>query len=249
VPNESSFLHTPEETRPRRKGRFSLPVLLALGIVAVLIGIPAIRWQQISVARVSCLTNERRLASALMLYSQDHNGCLPPTEIRTANGWKSWINLADPYIRAQEIVECASNSARGAKHATLGYSFPYSYALNERFFGVFSPGPFPVENLEIPEQTVLLAESGWQRSASPFGPPERPLAMSAYTDTGLNPTAYPSPHDGRMNLVAADWHAKSLRIAHYGTAGHDTRYGRVGGALYNWNGGHANGDTASPPHE
>jgi prepilin-type processing-associated H-X9-DG protein len=146
-------------------------------------------------------------------------------------------------------LECASNPARGAKHAILGYPYPYSYALNERFFGVFSPGPFPVENVEIPEQTVLLAESGWRRGSGPFGPPEQPVSMSAYTDTGLNPLAYPSPHDDRMNLAAADGHAVSLRIAHYGTAGHDTQFGRVGGALYNWNGGHPNGDTAGPPRE
>ena len=252
-PNVSNESNTSEagDRAPALKGRISSRIALTIiGLVAVAAAVPAYHVQQVNEARVSCLSNQRRLSTALMLYAQDCNGCLPPPDMPTPGGWNSWVNLIDSYIRGeQDIAICASNPAHGAKHATLGYSYPYSYALNKRFFGVFTPGPFPVENVEIPEQTVLLAEAGRLRLKSPFGPPEKPFAMSAYTDTGSNPLAYPSPHDGRMNLATADGHAVSLRIAHYSTIGHDPQFGRVGGALFNWNGGHPNGDTAGPPRE
>ncbi len=73
--------------------------------------------------------------------------------------------------------------------------------------------------------------------------------MPTYSDTGAAPLAYPSPHDRRMNVTAADTHTATVKVAHYRPAGHDPLYGRLGGNIYNWNGGHPNGDTAGPPRE
>jgi prepilin-type processing-associated H-X9-DG protein len=71
------------------------------------------------------------------------------------------------------------------------------------------------------------------------------------TDRYRNLFAYPSPHDGRMTVVAADGHGLLITVDHYGPAdgSHDPLYGRVGGNIYNWNGGHPNGETDRPPRE
>ncbi len=223
--------------------------LVVLIVMAIAGGIPAVRLQQYWEQRASCQTNLRRLSTALLLYAQDYEGALPPTESRQGDVWRSWVEMADPYKKGQDIEECPSNPAAGARHATLGYPFSCSYALNYRFFGVFAPGPFAVENVEIPAQTVLLVEAGRMREAGPFGPPASPLAMSAYFDTAQTPRAYPSPHDRRMCISAIDGHTVCVRVAHYSPAWHDPMYGRVGRNVYNWNGGHPNGDTGTPPRE
>jgi hypothetical protein len=93
----------------------------------------------------------------------------------------------------------------------------------------------------------------------PRKPPYRKTDRSAfarliYSDTldrvdGFCP--YPSPHAGKMVVVAADGHAEVIDIEHYTRedGAHDRLYGRLGKDLYNWNGGHPNGETDRPPRE
>jgi len=191
----------------------------------------------------------RRLSSALLLYAQDHDGRLPPPDYRTTAGeWRHWLGILQPYYSPDPITRCPVNHADGAMQPIQGYAYPYSYALNERFWGVFSPGPYPIENLELPAQTVLLAESGGFRGVTPDGKSGF-WSMSIYTDIAKWPQAFPSPHDGRMNVAAVDGHVVSMKVAHTSPEGHDSVYGRFGGSIYNWNGGHPNGDTGGPPRE
>lgn len=62
---------------------------------------------------------------------------------------------------------------------------------------------------------------------------------------------YPSTHNGLMAVVAADGHGVILNVQHYTTkdGSHDRGYGRIGSGIYNWNGGHANGETDRPAKE
>ena len=71
------------------------------------------------------------------------------------------------------------------------------------------------------------------------------------SDTSSGLFCYPSTHSGKIALVAADGHAETVPVAHYKpTDGpHDKTYGRIGGALYNWNGGFATGETDKPARE
>jgi prepilin-type processing-associated H-X9-DG protein len=120
-----------------------------------------------------------------------------------------------------------------------------SYALNERFFGRFAPGAFPIDNLELPAKTALLVEAG------PWLHPSRGTKTinHIYFDIANSGGMFPSPHGGKMNVAAADGHVTAVRPAHYAPEGHDPLFGRIGGSMYNWNGGHPNGDTGGPPRE
>ena len=52
-------------------------------------------------------------------------------------------------------------------------------------------------------------------------------------------------------VVAVDGHAVMVEVKHYGPedSPHDPLYGRIGNSIYNWNGGHPNGETDTPPRE
>lgn len=224
-------------------------VLAVVVLMVVAASVPALMWQRAESTRTRCQSNMRRLSTALLLYAQDHDGRFPPPEYRIASGdWRTWVDPLNYLISPDKITSCPRNPAEGARHPAFGFAYPHSYALNERFYGVFSSGPFPVENLELPAQTVLLAESGGFHGPAPARS-NGFWCMDVYTDTAKWPAAFSSPHDQKMNVSAADGHVVSVKVAHYSAEGHDSFYGRLGGSIYNWNGGHPNGDTSGPPRE
>lgn len=244
---------SPESSRPPRRSLLRCAAIflaILLAVSALISAVPALRWRSAQMARTRCLTNQRRMATGLLLYALDHDGCLPPPEYPQPDGrWRTWIACLQPYIADQQITDCPVNPFQKATNPYHGYPADSSYALNLRFFGVFAPGPFPIDNVEIPAQTVLLTEAGLYREKGPFGPPSYPWAMTWYWDTAWWPNVYPSPHNRRMNVAVADGHSVSVKVAYYTPEGHDPLYGRLGGAVYNWNGGYPNGQTDGAPRE
>lgn len=226
----------------------SAALLIAIGVLAG--GLFAMQWQDIQWRKTLCLSNMRRLGTALLLYSQDHDARFPIPQYQTPDGgWKPWTLALQAYYDEQRVLTCPANRAIGAIDPYRGFPYQVGYALNLRFYGVFAPGPFPLENLEIAPQTALLVESGKVHPDGPFTERTHPWALPWYWDTAWWPGAYPSPHNERMNIVAADGHAITTVVAHYKPEGHDAMYGRLGKDVYNWNAGHPNGQTDGAPRE
>ncbi len=243
---------------PVRSRRFLAITSVCLILIVVLF--PLFGWRYREIDKAESLSNLRRLADGLQLYAQDYDGCLMPPVTRQANGYYLlWTDRLKGYSPIENLEVNPSNPVMRSLTDPLHlYRVPTSYALNRRFYGVFSAGPFSTDNLELPEQTALLVEAGpmWNHTGrSGEGSPAKPyIAQIFYSDTtkrvdGLVP--YPSTHIGHLALVAADGHAAAIKVAHYGPQDgpHDTLYGRIGGSIYNWNGGHPNGQTDTPPHE
>lgn len=229
--------------------------LTAAGLILLII------WQQREQRRAESLSHLGRLANALLLYTQDWDGCPPvPAERQGDGSWHLWPDRLRGYIGSESLLSCPANPVpadpKSLRHPTHGYSVATSYALNRRVAGVFDPGPFPLENLELPSQTALFVEAGPLRRdpRHPYHASALPLAVLDYGDTcdrvqGLSP--YPSLYGGRMAVVAMDGHALTVHVAHYGPEDgpHDPVFGRLGSAIYNWNGGYPNGQTDQPRHE
>lgn len=253
----------PTKARSRRHLLLVGALILLLG--ALLVGLfPLYAWQRGELEQARSLSNLRRLADSLQLYAQDYDGCLmAPVQFYPSAPPLTWPTRLQGYLSSLPgLLENPANPTTAAPSSLMDplhrYHISTSYALNRRFYGVFSKGPYSLDNLELPEQTVLLVEAGPMWSHTGRGrdrtPTPHPIARLDYGDTtdrvqGL--VCYPSTHFGKMAVVAADGHAKSVRIAHYGPADgpHDPLYGRIGDDIYNWNGGHPNGFVDTPPHE
>ena len=129
-----------------------------------------------------------------------------------------------------------------------------SFSINSRLWNQFGAGPFPLDNIELADQTVLFVEGGRMSRVARRFQPGRTVAYLAYGDTTDQLGTYfpyPSTHNGQMAVVAADGHGVLLNVAHYTSHDglHDRLYGRIGAGIYNWNGGHPNGETDRPPKE
>jgi hypothetical protein len=240
--------------------------IIAAVICAVLLSValpPLFAWQSENQQTALSLANMRRVANGCRYYAQDWDERLPPPSQHMPNGFTlAWPRLVRPYVLLDEaftnpanpVKPFASNLRCPAEDRTVDTS----YALNRRFWGRFSPGPFPFGNLEIPEQTVLLVEAG-RMAADPRHPGRvwgagPGTALDLYGDTtdrvmGLSP--YPSVHGGQLCVVAADGHGIAVKVLYYGPQDgpHDRLLGRIGVDIYNWNGGYGNGETDRPAHE
>ncbi len=226
-------------------------------IVAAVVTPPIFMWRTREMAQALSLSHLHRLSYDLQLYAQDYDGGLPqPIDSRACIDWTT--RLRGYNIHKSTLIN-PSNHSDVPIHDPLDACQVHSgYALNERFYGYFAKGPFPLYNLEIPEQTALLVEAGpmWNRTGrhGDAGVKSSHYGMFAYTDTEdrvSNLVPFPSTHNGRLAIVAADGHALSVRVMHYSKKDgpHNRIYGRIGNDIYDWNGGRMNGHTESPPQE
>lgn len=235
--------------------------LLAASVLAALLGLPSLlSWQQRGLNRAAGLSNIRRVAYGALLYSQDWDGRFMPIARRRETGdWQTWPQTLSPYVGTPATFSNPANPVQESlKHPSEGYPVLTSFAFNRRFWDTFAPGPFPLENLELPAQTALFVGAGpmWR---DPLEAPRRradgtDTALLEYGDTldrrdGFSP--YPSPHDGQTVVAAADGHGILVKVQHYTASQgeHDRLFGRIGGDIYNWNGGHPNGETDRPSRE
>lgn len=242
--------------------------LIAAGVAVVMLAIllpPLFGWQIENQQKALSLSNMRRVSTGCLTYMQDWEERMPPPVQRTPEGFTvAWPRLVRPYVSLDEAFSNPSNPVKPFSDHPLLHdpqdqrAVDTSYALNRRFWGEFGPGPFPVGNLEIPEQTALLVEAG-RMAADPrhprlAGASTPGLATDLYGDTtdrvqGQSP--YPSTHGGQFGIVAGDGHGVMTRVLYYSSTDgpHDRRYGRVGDGIYDWNGGHPNGETDRPARE
>ena len=82
----------------RRPNAFTLvELLVVIGIIAVLVGIllPALTRARSSANRAVCLSNQRQLATALLLYASENKGSIPPAP-NWANASLMWEAYFDP---------------------------------------------------------------------------------------------------------------------------------------------------------
>lgn len=265
-------------TAPRRK-RSLLIVSSILIVLGVLITPPLVQWQQVGLQKTRSLSNLRRLADAWQMYVEDWDGYpVKPLEQRPDGHRYTWCQGLGGYGISEYLMENPANPTgfkRSDRYASpaaslgqhgqspkrdpeFGFMVETSYALNHRFWDTFGRGPFPVENLELAEQTVLFVEAG-PMSPDPLRAPRNrsesgdfaSIVYGDIMDRKEGRFAYPSSHDGKLAVVAADGHAPAFRVEHYlpSDGPHDPLYGRIGGDIYNWNGGHPNGELDRPAHE
>ena len=256
-------------TRTARSGASILRQrVIAGGLLLVTLGTvlpPLFGWQLESQRKALSLSNVRRIGSGCLAYAEDWDQRMPPPVQRMANGYVlAWPRLVRPYVLLDDAFSNPANPIKPFEDRPLlrdpadNHGIDTSYALNRRFWGQFAPGPFPIGNLEMPEQTVLLVEAGRMavdpRHPRIAGPLSAAAAVDVYGDTidrifGLSP--YPSVHGGQFCTVAVDGHAITTKVLYYdaNTGPHDPLLGRLGDGVYNWNGGHSNGETDSPARE
>lgn len=147
-------------TRPSAGGRraFTLvELLVVLAVVSLLAGVLGISAQRARAAalRAQCLSHQRQIGQALLLYAHDHGGYFPPTTHTTGSRRRdqSWIYELAPYLgNLEDIRICpADPPARQARIRRLNAT---SYALNDLVCD--HPDHNHLLKIPRPSRTILL---------------------------------------------------------------------------------------------
>jgi len=185
-----------------------IELLVVIAIISILAAIifPVFAKVREKARQTSCSSNEKQLSLGVLMYAQDNDEVLPPTQDHFGNLWPALVN---PYVKNDKIRVCPSDQG-GATN---------SYALDEMTFidlTDFAPGDTPsmttLSAFQVPADTVMLGETG---AGDDFKTP-RLNAFKLTVPTGdLNDEAdaRPAPrHFDRTNLAFMDGHVKSLRL-------------------------------------
>lgn len=130
----------------RMRKRIYWAVAVAAGIViAAAVVLPLISPTDGPVARrYSCSQNIRQLGRALIVYTVDSSGQLPPPD--SFGDQDGWLDKVAPYLddrRVQALAYCPADKMRCGRT---------SYRIPETAYGL------NIEKLEHPEDTVILTE-------------------------------------------------------------------------------------------
>ena len=103
---------------PRHIGAFTLiELLVVIAIIGILAGLllPALARSKDKARQVSCLSNARQLAMAVMMYVEDNNDTFPPSadySIPTSQPERIWTARIFRYIQNTAVFSCPSAPKR-----------------------------------------------------------------------------------------------------------------------------------------
>ncbi len=121
---------------PHRCGdRFTLiELLVVIAIIAILAALllPALKGARESVNISQCLSNQKQIGTALMMYANDFNEHLPPLmNINdTSDETRKWHRLVRPYLNCEDTkLYVGKNFLRcaGEKDSSVSYTYGASY--------------------------------------------------------------------------------------------------------------------------
>src|SRR5262245_12114442 len=118
---------------PKRSGFTLIELLVVIAIIAILAAIlfPVFAQAREAARKTSCLSNQKQLNNAMLMYCQDYDERYPnwrtlvPVTPDTPNGKITWVENMQPYCKNKRIWVCPSDAGSTNNPATQN-----SYWLN-----------------------------------------------------------------------------------------------------------------------
>ena len=145
-----------------------IELLVVIAIIAILAAmlLPALSSAKEQGRRAACVSNERQIILACMLYAGDNTDQLPSGEIdapgANAKGYYTWDELTLPYYKTTNLLICLSNK-KGTRHYWVNANIKDSqkWYANQGQTGVMSWGCSVKQTMiSQPTGTVALTEMG-----------------------------------------------------------------------------------------
>ncbi len=103
-----------------RRGFTLIELLVVIAIIAILAAIlfPVFARAKGKARQVSCLSNEKQIGLAIMMYAQDNDETFPSAYYyqngaTSANGYVHWAGLVHPYVMNDQLFVCPEHKMGG----------------------------------------------------------------------------------------------------------------------------------------
>jgi prepilin-type N-terminal cleavage/methylation domain-containing protein/prepilin-type processing-associated H-X9-DG protein len=189
----------------RERGFTLIELLVVIAIIAILAAIlfPVFAQARDKARSVTCLSNQKQLGLALMMYTQDYDEKIIPYRNVGMEQWMGdvqwgfWYNTITPYLKNSGVLKCASISLSSGcnpdrkpapTYARCGFGFNWPHVGYGSGDPKFAPGlaaePKSLASFIEPARVIILADSqldprvdphfGWQDIKCPM-PHREPL--------------------------------------------------------------------------
>jgi prepilin-type processing-associated H-X9-DG protein len=239
--------------------RFTLiEMLLVIAIIVILVAmlLPMMSRAKESGKRATCLSNQKQIGVALLVYASDHKRKLPETQATTQPGWGVWtIYKNDTYFGLGKLYDQGYLSAAKAYYCPswecppetgAAWKAQYGY-LNETGTsgGLPFPGnPMPTNSTKIHyfyRASFSKLAGNWRPASLGRDDPKKALTAEFWTNTAATSTGiglYIHRGEG-YNVAYLDGHAKWVedrpRQVAIANVTYVNNYSGAGGLNWWWN--------------
>jgi len=175
---------------PKRNGFTLIELLVVIAIIAILAAIlfPVFARAREKARQSSCLSNTKQLGLALLSYVQDYDERFPGRAVDPGVYNLPWYNVIAPYMKNAQILLCPSRP----NQTPTGYGYN-TYSIVGYSLGVGAC----MADIQYPAQVGMIFDSMYWTAYRPSD-----YAWATWT------TYYPDQHNGGINIVFVDGHAK-----------------------------------------
>ena len=155
-----------------KRGFTLIELLVVIAIIAILAAIlfPVFARAREKARQTSCLSNQKQIALAWKMYTDDYDGAIPPYCARVwTNGYggdyywdreRHWFQLVQPYIKSVQAFQCPSDP-HANQETWWGYGVSYAYNgyyLHTENWGLVDQGATNIAQIDKPAQTLMAGE-------------------------------------------------------------------------------------------
>jgi len=198
-----------------------IELLVVIAIIAILAAIlfPVFAKVREKARQTACVSNEKQIAMAMLMYEQDYDGYFPSDTFafgitEESGQWLNTMMLVDPYLNSSHVWACPSNPVNqfAMNYGSTADAYA-SYALNMQLFdSAYFGAPHTEAFIQEPSAKIMVAEtSAYANSTN--GTHFDAMGWSYWTGTtadGFNTEGF-CHNTGIMNVAYCDGHVKGVR--------------------------------------
>lgn len=204
-----------------KKSRFTLiELLVVIAIIAILASmlLPALQQAKGKAQQISCASNEKQLALAAIMYSNDFSEYLPAWQMP---GSVYWHQLLLKYHDDHKVEDCPTLTATDVYQTINGVKCFFDYGWNYCGYGNQSQnwglgyihgtgnargGSVALRSIADPTNMYMLGDRRTSGAGTYFGPP--------FLDGGASPQYVSGIHSQGSNVAYIDGHVELVLRAH-----------------------------------